>query len=144
MVTAPRCLYGLHERFVLLPYLRGAKRCRLLLRVPALRVFCTMVPMGKETVNLGAPFVLGELLRLRAGAMPTVVTGAQIDNIKRFGAMEWYFRHYRVSFLNEDEFRFEAGNKTVYAAHTSYYAREFILALCDNQGTQCDPRARLL
>ena len=128
----PRVLYGLHERFVMLAFARGSRRARLLLRAALVSELCQVIggPSAKPIV-IGAPLVLGEIIAssVLISRDDVLVSGAQIHSMRRLGILEWHLRSYRVAFCG-DTLRFEAGSKTIYATHTSYYGREYLIRLC--------------
>jgi hypothetical protein len=130
MVLTPRILYGLHERFVLFPYERGARRSKLVLRCNALRTFCESGVLG-EAVQIGAPLVLGELLDgdiAQNAFVPVVYTGRQLNALKTRGAT-WAIRNHRAQPFAERSVRFETGTKTTYGTYTAYFALRLLLEL---------------
>jgi hypothetical protein len=138
----PRVLYGLHERFVMLAFARGSRRARLLLRASLVSELCRVIAGGPKPIVMGAPLVLGEILTssVLISREDILVSGAQIHSMRRLRILEWHLRNYRVAFCG-DTLRFEAGSKTIYATHTSYYGREYLIRLCAQKNKTGSPLA---
>jgi hypothetical protein len=136
MHLAPRVLYGLHERFLLFPYVYGAPHCRLVLRAELLGAMLR-APLPKSPL-LCAPLVLCELhsrsLFPMAGLIPTPTSGRGIHSFHFLGGATFYLRSYRARLLHQGlSIRFEAGTKTQFATHTQYYSLGLLRDLI-NQG----------
>jgi hypothetical protein len=142
MVIPPRILYGLHEKFVLLSYERGARRSRLVLRAAELVKFCNQHFTARKPIMVGAPLVLGELLEssmLGTGAVPIVCLGHRLDRLKRYGA-DWSIRHHRAAPFTEECLRFETGTRMVYGTYTAYYSTDELIELSKEACHEIHPR----
>lgn len=143
MVTKPRILYGLHEKFVLLPYERGARRSRLVLRARKLEEFCAQQFTARKPLVIGAPLVLGELLEgtiFGAATTPLVCLGYRLDRLKRRGA-DWSLRHHRAAPFTEECLRFETGTRMVYGTYTAYYSVDELVSFSKEECHEVYPRA---
>ena len=147
MYVSPRVVYGLNEHLVLLPYERGERKARLVLRARALGPFLLRACLDKEVTLLGSPVALGDLVD---GRSPIPMTPRQKPERMRGDALErqrgrlvyWMMRQYRVTWSMAGSVRFEAGNKLMFHSHTLYYLPEQLLALCEARD-EPKPCARL-
>ncbi len=152
MHLPPRVLYGLFERFVVFPYIHGARHSKLIVRASKLRALCDR-PFEKNE-DLSAPLVLGELYGdptiFRVSTfVPQVMTGRQLHSFHVYGGAAWHLRWYRTRAMQDRSIRFEAGSHCTFSAHTQYYARELLYDLTTLQGgphaqeTRAHPSGRL-
>lgn len=149
MAITPRILYGLHERFVLFPYERGARKSKLVLRCTALRTFCydgltggARGVSGKEPIIIGAPLVLGELLDGEVSNnvfVPVICSGRELNALKNKGA-NWAIRNHRAQLFAERSVRFETGTKAVFGTYTAYYSFAVLLELTKECPDETNPR----
>jgi hypothetical protein len=134
MLLSPRLLYGLHERFLLFPYVYGSRHTRLVLRVSKLAGL--LRANISKAAMMGAPLVLGELHSVdvfrNQDLLPRVVTGQGIHSFYHLAGVQLYLRCYRVQALYRGRsLRFEVGTKLVYATHTQYFSLELLRHLIE-------------
>jgi hypothetical protein len=142
----PRLIYRLEERFVLFPFERGSKRGRLVLRARGLAAVARTWVAGNKPFVMSAPAVLGEITQARklpTSEVPIIVEGAFLHELNRYGSVDWCFRHCRAAFLVNVALRFEVGSRHVYATHTAYYERSFLLALAEGEVGAFNPRSNI-
>lgn len=141
MVLMPRFLYGLHELFLLVPYERGAKRARLVLRASRLKTFLEAHPTGFDypPEACGAPLVLGEIAHMPGtNTAAMLMTGRMLQTLRYpaengyYQGLTWHFRFHRASWtIGGAGVRFETGTRLVYGTVTAYFTPMKLLSLLE-------------